>query len=130
MLRIIIALLTAAGAVGVAHADPYDDATYGRLAADAHAQGIPGGTTQMDTLAEATCALASGSMTQSDVDATLRDGAPLAWSLTQSWTKEQRHAFGALVIVDGYCGSILGGPPPPPPLPPNYRPPPGGGPNW
>jgi hypothetical protein len=111
ILRALAAGAVAAGvsAAGVAHADPDDDATYGRLAADAHAQGIPGGTTQLGTLAEATCALASGSMRQSDVDATLRDGAPAAWSLLQSWTKAQTHAFGALVIADGYCGSTLGG---------------------
>ena len=51
------------------------------LAADAHAKRIPGGTTQIGTLAEATCTLTSGSMTKSDVDATLRDTAPAAWSL-------------------------------------------------
>jgi hypothetical protein len=96
-------------AAGAAHADPDDDATYGRLAADAHAQGIPGGTTQIGTLAEATCSVASHSTSPGDADALLRDGAPLAWSLLHSWTKAQTHAFGALVIADGYCGSILDG---------------------
>jgi len=93
--------------VGVAHADPYDDATYGRLAADAHNKGIPGGTTQIGTIAEAICTLTSDSMTRGDVDATLRDTAPLAWSLLQSWTQAQKQAFAALVIADGYCGSIV-----------------------
>lgn len=95
------------GAASAVQADPDDDATYGRLAADAHAQGIPGGTTQMGTLAEATCALASGSMRQSDTDAILRDSAPAAWSLLQSWTQPQTRAFRALVIADGYCGSLV-----------------------
>jgi hypothetical protein len=92
---------------GVAHAVPSDDELYGRLAADAHAKGIPGGTTQIGTLAEATCALTSGSMTRSDVDGTLRDTAPAAWSLLQSWTQAQKQAFAGLVITDGYCGSIV-----------------------
>ncbi len=80
---------------------------YGRLAADAHAKRIPGGTTQIGTLAEATCTLTSGSMTKVDVDATLRDTAPAAWSLLLSWTQAQKQAFAALVVADGYCGSIV-----------------------
>jgi hypothetical protein len=94
-------------AAGMAHADPYDDATYGRLAADAHNRGIPGGTTQIGTLAEAVCTLTSDSMTRGDVDATQRDTAPLAWSVLQSWTQAQKQTFAALVIADGYCGSIV-----------------------
>jgi hypothetical protein len=115
-MKAIILGALAAGAVaagvcaaGVAHAVPSDDETYGRLVADARAQGIPGGTTQMGTLAEATCSVAAGATSQSDADGTLRDLAPPAWSLLQSWTKEQAHAFGALVIADGYCGSMVGG---------------------
>jgi len=92
---------------GVAYADPSDDAAYGQLAADAHANGIPGGTTQIGTIAEGTCALTSGSMTRSDVEGTLRDTAPAAWSLLQSWTQAQKQSFAGLVVKDGICGSIV-----------------------
>ncbi len=72
ILRALAAGTVAAGvsAAGVAHADPDDDAAYGRLAADAYAQGIPGGTTQMGTLAEATCSVAAGATSQSDAERT------------------------------------------------------------
>ncbi len=84
-----------------------DEELYGRLVADANALGIPGGATQIGTLAEGTCAVASGSMTKSDSDLLLRETAPLAWALLESWTQEQRDTFAALVIKDGYCGSTV-----------------------
>jgi hypothetical protein len=113
MRKVIISALSAAALAiltvppGVAYADPYDDAAYGQLAADAHANGIPGGTTQIGTIAEGTCALTSGSMTRSDMEGTLRDTAPAAWSLLRSWTQPQKQAFAVLVIKDGICGSSV-----------------------
>ena len=99
-----ICVIAAVVTAGIAEADPSDDAIYGRLAADAHAQGIPGGTTQIGTLAESVCAARDGSTSITDIKALLQEGAPLAWALLQSWTNVQVKTFFRLVVADGYCG--------------------------
>jgi hypothetical protein len=80
-----------------------DEELYGRLAADAHAQGIPGGLAEIGTLAVATCSVAAGSTSLSDALAILRDNSPELLPLLRSWTRAQARTFADLAIADGIC---------------------------